>query len=119
MIHGIPVFHLIGAFVAGVLFISSLASALLWYFVKETLDRMNTAFKTINDFGSILVEHTWKITDIKTTQDRARIVQEAEHERLSRHIVEITGDHELLRERVIILEIHMERRGNKREEKAP
>lgn len=108
--NGLPAYQLAGAFAAGVLLVSGLASALLWYFVKQTLDRMNVAFKRIHEFANMIGEHTWKITDIKTSLDRARIVQEAEHERLSRHIVEITGDHEVLRERVIVLEIHMERR---------
>ncbi len=55
-------------------------------------------------------EHAFQIRALEDRADRARNLGESEHDRLSKHVVEITGDFEVLKSRVLVLEIRMEQR---------
>ncbi len=60
--------------------------------------------------GDRVQEHTFEIRALQGRSENQLTVSEDEHERLSKHIVEITGDFDVLRSRVLVLEIRMEQR---------
>lgn len=64
----------------------------------------------LNAQGVVTQEHKFQIKALEDRANRSLTTAEEEHDRLSKHVVEISGDFEVLRSRVLILEIRMEQR---------